>query len=89
MGDHDKVHDMVIYIFLKATTIIADEIRNIKEPNLDAQRFYKMLVDANQPIYIGCTVGFSKRSLADRMMNIKLIIRIAWMDGPSCLKSIC
>lgn len=41
MVDSDRVHNIVINVFLETISIIADEVDNVEEPNLEAKFFMK------------------------------------------------
>ena len=78
MVDHDRMHDMVTDAFRETTSIIK-EVENVEGPNMEAKRFYEMLVAANHPIYEGCREGLSKLSLAasvEPKINTKYLIII-------------
>ena len=62
--DHDRMHDMVTYVFRETTSVVAAKVENVEEPNLEAKSFYDMLDAANQPIYEGYREGLSKLSSA-------------------------
>lgn len=51
---------------------IANKVRNVKEPNLEAKRFYEILYVVNQPTYSSCREDLSKFLPAARIVQIKI-----------------